>query len=83
MSSNGNPNSNPDHNPDANAPAQEPPPRNRSLNGDLYVYTDADLQDIAAEVYAHLHDHPHVDDLLADQIANLVYDLHTGDWLSR
>jgi hypothetical protein len=50
-------------------------------DGDLYVYAEADLEDIAAEVFAQVRELEGVDDTQATEIATMIYDLHTGDWL--
>ena len=50
-------------------------------DGDLYVYAEADLEDIAAEVFAQVRQLEGVDDTQATEIATVIYDLHTGDWL--
>ena len=50
-------------------------------DGDLYVYAEEDLEDIAAEVFAQVRHLEGVDDAQASEIADMIYDLHTGDWL--
>jgi len=50
-------------------------------DSDLYVYAEADLEDIAAETFAHVRHLEGVDDTQASEIADMIYDLHTGDWL--
>jgi len=50
-------------------------------DGDLYVYAEADLEEIAAEAFAQVRQLEGVDDTQATEIATMIYDLHTGDWL--
>jgi hypothetical protein len=52
-----------------------------SRDGTLYVYAEEDLEDIAAEAFAQVRHLEGVDDTQASEIADMIYDLHTGDWL--
>jgi hypothetical protein len=65
--------------PDEGDAPQQPPER---LTGELYIYTRADLGAIAGEVYARVRRLDEIDDERAVEIADMIHDLHTGDWMS-
>jgi len=50
---------------------------------DLYVYSDEDIERIAAEVFAHVRELDGVDESTAEQISTMTYDLATGDWTAE
>ena len=49
--------------------------------GDFYIFDEEDLANIAAEVFAHTRELEDLDDDTAEDIADMTYDLMTGEWL--
>jgi hypothetical protein len=65
--------------PDEGDAPEQPPER---LTGELYVYTEADLGAIAGEAYARVRRLDEIDEERAVEIADMMYELHTGDWMT-
>jgi len=55
------------------------PVRPTQDTGDLYVYSDADVAELCAEVFAQVREYDGVDDDLAERLADGVYELFTSD----
>lgn len=58
------------------------PERPTQDEGDLFLYTEDDLAQLAAEVYAWVREVDGVDEATAEAIADAVFELHTGQWLT-
>jgi hypothetical protein len=49
-------------------------------DGELYVLSEEDAGELAAEAYAWLRELPELDDARAEEISTMIYELITGEW---
>ena len=77
----------PDSADDANPPAlperDSPVARPTLDEGEMYVFSEADCADIAAEFYAFARELPALSDSQAEEAATMMYELMTGAWTSH
>lgn len=64
------------------ATAPDEPERPVLDRGDFYIFDDEDIADIATEVFAHVREYEDIDDDRAEKIADQVYEIMTGEWLT-
>lgn len=58
-------------------------PARPTLDQDLYVYSEEDLGEVAAELLAVIREYPGLSDAEAEEIADYQYDLLTGDFATQ
>jgi len=70
------------HNDDLPAPhdREAPVARPTQDEGDLYVFSETDCADIAADVFAFARELPTMSDDQAEETATMVFELLTGAW---
>lgn len=65
------------------ATSDDPPAERPTLEGDLYIYADEDISKVCGELYTRLHEFEDLDEIEAEAICNMLFDLLTGDWATQ
>lgn len=68
------------HTNDRNGPTGDPSDID---DGNIYIYSEDDIDQITREAYAWIRELPMVTDEDAEEIATMYYELLTGRWSSR
>jgi len=48
--------------------------------GALYVYSDEDIGELAAEMFSWVRECPEIDEARAEEISTMMYEILTGEW---